>query len=91
MTLAPCIKSVFDKVNPVVVDQDYNGWFSGSVTVSLLPETLEPGEKEIYEAAKAFEVVYTRRSLPVIPDAPPSGSCNWQEARERMKSWAACW
>ncbi len=85
VTLDPCIKSVFDKVNPVVVDQGYNGWFSGSVAASLLPETFEPGEKELYEVAEAFEVVYMRQSLPAIPDAPPSGSCTWQEARERMQ------
>ncbi len=85
VTLDPCIKSVFDKVNPVVVDQGYNGWFSGSVAVSLLPETFEPGEKEISGVAEAFEVVYMRRSLPATPDAPPGGSCNWQEAKARMQ------
>lgn len=81
----PCIKSVFDKVNPVVVDQGYNGWFSGSVAASLLPETYQPGEKEIYEVAEAFDVVYMRQSLPAVSDAPPSGSCSWSEARERMQ------
>ncbi len=84
VTLDPCIKSVFDKINPVVVDQSYNGWFSGSVAASLLPETYQPGEEEIYEVAEAFEVVYMRRSLPAIPGAPPAGSCNWPDARERM-------
>ncbi len=85
VTLDPCIKSVFDRVNPVVVDPGYNGWFSGSVAASLLPETLQPDAKEIYAVAEAFEVVYMRQSLPAIPDAPPSGSCNWQEARDRMQ------
>jgi hypothetical protein len=84
VTLDPCIKSVFDKVNPVIVDQNYNGWFSGSVAASLLPETYQPGEKEIYEVAEAFEVVYLRQSLPAIPGAPPNGSCSWPEARERL-------
>jgi hypothetical protein len=85
VTLDPCVKAVFDRINPVVVDQSYNGWFSGSVAVSLLPETYDPGEKELYEVAEDFEVVYARQSLPAIPDAPSSGSCSWQEARERMQ------
>jgi len=84
VTLDPCIKSVFDRINPVVVDQGYNGWFSGSVAASLLPETYEPGEEEISEVAEAFEVVYIRQSLPAIPGAPPTGSCNWPEAKDRM-------
>jgi hypothetical protein len=49
-----------------------------------LPETFEPGEKEIYGVAEAFEIVYMRQSLPAILSAPPTGSCSWPEARERM-------
>ena len=66
------------------MDQYYNGWFSASVSTSLVPGTYSPSGQDIYNVAKAFKIVYIRRSTPSIADTPPKGSCNWQTANQRM-------
>ncbi len=79
-----CIRSVFDSLNPVVVDRNYNGWFSGAIPVASIPATSKPSDQDIYNAAAAFRVVYSRRSPPAAVGIPPIGSCTWQQANQRM-------
>jgi hypothetical protein len=82
----PYTASVFDRINPVVVDRAYNGWFSASVPVSKLPEKFPPSAQEVINVANAFDVVYYRQEVPDAIAAAPTGSCNWPETKKRMQS-----
>jgi hypothetical protein len=84
LAVEPCGRAVFDAVNPVVVDQEYNGWFSASIAISEIPDTTSPGDQDYYDVVDAFQIVYARQSLPAVVEAPPAGSCTWQVAHQRM-------
>jgi streptogramin lyase len=68
----------------VVVDWAYNGWFSASIPVSLIPENFPPSAQEGVDVVNAFDVVYYRQEAPASIAAAPTGSCNWPKTKERL-------
>jgi hypothetical protein len=78
-----CVGALFDAVNTIVVDQDFNGWFSGGIPFSELPNTSELSAEELRETR--LEIVYLRQveTPPNSRQPAPSGACTWPEARER--------
>jgi hypothetical protein len=82
----PCTALVFDRINPVVVDRAYNGWFSASIPVSLVPENFPPSAQEGVDVVNAFDVVYYRQVAPASILAAPTGSCSWPETKERLQT-----
>ena len=79
-----CIASVFDKINVIVVDQNYNGWLSTAVPVASLPVTLQPTTEEMTAVIQAFEPVYLRQESPAEQGSRPPGSCTWAESNARI-------
>lgn len=79
-----CIASVFDKINVIVVDQNYNGWLSTAVPIASLPVTLQPTTEEMTAVIQAFEPVYLRRESPPEQGSRPRGSCTWTESNARI-------
>ena len=79
-----CVSRLFDRINTIVVDQNYNGWFSGEIGTSDLPSTLQVDEKQIDEISQMLDVGYIRESEPAKTGSAPSGSCTWGEARENI-------
>lgn len=82
-TSEPCIAKLFeDGINPIVVDRNYNGWFSGLLELSSIPTDESLSEDELKALENAFQVQYLR-TIPSEPTASaPNGSCTWPEARE---------
>ena len=81
----PCIEELFTVINPIVVDENYNGWFSGQVDPANLPASENPSESELESIANAFKIGYMRTSS-TEPEKPgPSGSCTWIETREKIQ------
>ena len=80
-----CVETLFDLANTIVVDQDYNGWFSGGIPFSELPDSPELSMNELQEVR--LEIVYLRQTeTPSISRQPaPPGACTWSEARERAR------
>lgn len=79
-----CVSRLFDRINVIVVDKNYNGWFSGEIGTADLPSTIQIDEEQLDEISKLLEVGYIRDAAPANPGSAPSGSCTWIEARENI-------
>ncbi len=82
-----CVGILFDKINPVVVDSSYNGWFSGQIAPSLLPDVLPTDEQGLDAICDQFDYEtsgYLRILDTIQMRAAPAGSCTWKEANEAI-------
>lgn len=79
-----CVSGLFEQINPIVVDKNYNGWFSGQMPPGALPETLPTDDTGLDEAGKFFQVGYSRTKATETLNSPPAGSCTWKEANEKL-------
>ena len=80
---SPCISQLFDVINPIVVDSQYQGWFSGQLAPRYIPSPDELSSEELASAAGRFRVGYERTSL---GHTFSGGNCRWPEARDRLQS-----
>ncbi len=82
----PCISETFLGFNPIVVDQNYHGWFSANITTSLLPvpESAQTSDDRINAVYPGLVVSYLREEYPEPLASPPSDACSWHEAREML-------
>lgn len=81
----PCIAADFDYFNPVVVDSNYNGWFSGLLAVNALPDSAELTEADIANAKQAImtdDYGYWQRDFVPEVQEIPAESCTWSEVKE---------
>lgn len=79
-----CVEAMFTVINPIVVDKNYNGWFSAQIAPADLPDTSSPTQAQIDEAAAAFKIGFLRDQA-TVPLAPaPTGSCTWKSANENL-------
>ena len=81
-----CIKSLFDAINPIVVDENYNGWFSGRAEVEKFSSSENLSESELESIEAAFEIGYLRTELPAAIQAAPSDSCTWPETQQKIQN-----
>ncbi len=81
-----CIPFLFEAINPIVVDSNYNGWFSAQVEPNLLPEGENPSEDELDAVEAVFTIGYVRTIAPEQPRPAPSGACTWQDTRARIQN-----
>jgi hypothetical protein len=77
---AKCLGAMVGVINPIVVDRNYNGWFSGTIKLNDAAANLPPENK-----ASAFTVSYLRTKPTTPPSAAPAQSCKWVEARAKMQ------
>jgi len=80
---SPCSSILFDVINPIVVDAQYQGWFSGTIEPGDLPDGPDFSDEAISDIADRFSVGYVRSAL-LHPY--PEGTCDWPEARDRLQS-----
>lgn len=80
-----CIDELFSYINPIVVDSNYNGWFSGTIRPVDLRRVENVTEPQIEDLYDDFEIIYWRHILPSPQQASPRDSCNWVEALDRIK------
>jgi hypothetical protein len=70
----PCVNSFFI-INSIVVDSRYNSWFSATIQVEKIPDTLTDNTLEdMYPQANVF---YLREDLPTPIGSAPPDSCDW--------------
>lgn len=79
----PCVTELFDVINPIVVDQKYTGWFSGTLDPTIIPDEEALTSAEIDQLVDKFTVGYL---LEALPGPIPAGSCNWSSVRESMQN-----
>jgi hypothetical protein len=81
-----CVSTAFEGITALVVDRDYNSWFTGHIVPASLPQGEDPSNSDFETAAGTFTVGYSRISETTSstrPSAEP-GACLWPEARERL-------
>jgi len=79
----PCVTELFDVINPIVVDQKYTGWFSGTLDPTIIPDEEALTSSEIDQLVEIFTVGYL---LETLPGPIPAGSCNWPSVRESLQN-----
>ena len=79
----PCVTELFDVINPIVVDQMYTGWFSGTLDSTIIPNEEALTSAEIDQLVDKFSVGYL---LEALPGPIPAGSCNWPSVRESLQN-----
>ncbi len=77
----PCVDQLVEKINPIAVDRNYFGWFSGEIS----PADLPPSKAEIQDGlswtASAFNIGFARNEIPPTMPTAPAGSCTWVETK----------
>lgn len=79
-----CVSELFDMINAVVVDQNYNGWFSGQIKTKDLPAEIQTDKKQLDEISKMYEIGYERSKIPSKTNVKPSSGCTWVEAKNNI-------
>ena len=80
-----CTAQLFDAINPVVVDANHNGWFSGLIDIKDLPSSAELTEGDISTIKDSIlaKGVWQRQTVTDIQNIP-SSSCSWSEVLEKV-------
>ena len=81
-----CVGELFDGINPIVVDADYNGWLSGLIDPAMLPDSPMLSPAEIGALRANMQVNYSR-TVPtdsLVRPSAPEGSCSWQDTVPRI-------
>lgn len=79
-----CVAYLFDSINPIVVDKQYHGWFSGQIETGEIP-TEEPSGADWFDFQALFQTLYIRNTAPPTIGPASSGSCSWQETRDNIQ------
>jgi hypothetical protein len=78
-----CVSGL-DLINPIVVDKNYNGWYSGQIAPRDLPDEEPSNPQQLDDLGKLFEVGFLRDQLADPTSTAPAGSCNWKNANENL-------
>ncbi len=80
-----CTTALFDAINPVVVDSNHNGWFSGIIDIKDLPSSAELTENDISSIKDSIMTkgAWQRQTITDIQKIP-SNSCTWSEVLEKV-------
>ena len=81
-----CMDDLFTKAVFLVVDTNYNGWFSGKIHTSLLPNDIQTSPEELALLTSRFEVLYSRNTLLDKDTRAPSNSCTWKQAHQNIRA-----
>lgn len=81
-----CLSTAFEGITALVVDREYNSWFTGYIVPASLPQGEDPSDSDLETAAGTFTVGYLRSSETTSSSRPSAGpeACLWPEARERL-------
>jgi hypothetical protein len=79
-----CTGKLFDVINAIVVDKNYNGWLSGQIKIEELPETVQTGQDQLAELSRLYEKAYLRNKVTKKLGSAPAGSCKWTEAKKNI-------
>ena len=80
-----CVGRLFDAINAIVVDKNYNGWFSGRMKTSDLPTTVQTDDDQLDELAKSYQISYLRDKLTAEPGTAPTTACTWTDTKQRIQ------
>lgn len=76
-----CSEVLFDGINPIVVDTNYTGWFSGKIALDVIPTAATLTDEEKISLTEQFEIGYMR-TAPV--QSYPPAPCSWSTTKDRI-------
>jgi hypothetical protein len=87
--LIPCVRVVFDQVNPMIVDARYQHWYKDFLPVGAFVGLHDPTTDELIAAVEAAGTALgePRRTAPQAGASPAVGSCGWPEARAAVHAY----
>lgn len=79
----PCVRELFDGINPMVVDRDYTGWYIDIIPMRAIPMIENPTDEELTEAIWRSGMEYAYRRTTHIPPgySAVEGSRTWLDVR----------
>jgi len=82
----PCTREVFDGINPMIVDQNYNGWYIDIIPMHALPITKNPTNEVLLASIERSGMEYADlRRISPQEHAPMTESCFWSDARPAIE------
>lgn len=84
-----CTAYLFATINPIVVDKNYNKWFSGTIDVRDLPAHSQLTEKDIRWAKDAImnlRGVWQRQTVIDLQQVSVN-SCDWNEVQKHLSMY----
>jgi hypothetical protein len=92
-----CVSELFKAINPVVVDKNHNGWFSGLIDVEAIPANPDFIQYDEDFTNRRFEAdaldvalkslyshnLWERKDIAAIQNIPKN-SCTWSEVLEKV-------
>jgi hypothetical protein len=81
-----CVGRLFDKINTIVVDKNYNGWLSAQIEITNLPDTIQTDEKQLNELTNRYEIEYVKTKVTENLDPAPTNSCTWEASKKNIHS-----
>jgi hypothetical protein len=85
----PCVRRVFDQVNPMIVDRRFQHWYKDFLPVDAFVGLHEPTTDELVAAVKATGTALEepRSAVPPAVHTPTAGSCGWSDARAAIHAY----
>ncbi len=83
----PCVRSVFDQVNPMIVDSRFQHWYKDFLPVRAFVGLHDPTTSELIAAVEAAgtAIAEPRKTAPQTAQTPAAGSCGWPAARAAVQ------
>lgn len=84
----PCVKELFDGINPMIVDRDYNGWYIDIIPMRALPLIENPSAEVLIASIERSGMEYAdirRTSTQDKTQTAQSGACTWSDARAAIR------
>jgi hypothetical protein len=83
----PCVRRVFENINPMIVDSRFQSWYYDFIPIRLIAGLKNPSPDELIVATDRTEAAAaTRRRLPpeYVDPGVPALAGNWPEVRVAM-------
>ena len=85
----PCVREIFDQVNPMIVDTRFQHWYKDFLPVGAFEGLHEPTTDELIAAVKATGTApeEPRATAPQAAHTPAARSCTWPAARAAIHAY----
>lgn len=83
----PCIRSLFQAINPMIVDSVYNAWYIDIIPMRAIPTEVNPSDEALLSAIErsGMEIAFLRHTPPQLHEITASSTeCTWAEARAKI-------
>lgn len=85
----PCVRQVFDDINPMIVDRRYQTWYIDFIPIRAFPDLDNPTTDDLIDVLERSKAGFSARrlELPQQENRPaPVDACSWPEARADIRS-----